>query len=245
MPPKTRPPHKITKTPTRASSRTSTIKSSNASSYAALTKAIASKTPHKSPSPPKTGTEPENETEPAANTKDPSAPVYFWRPHDFNGYLGQWYKSEWEHEGDTYLTAEMWMMVGKARLFGDEKIAQAMLATPNPKTCKSLGRQVANFDDKVWNRERERIVEEGNYLKFTKSNEAAELRRLLLETGERELVEASPMDRIWGVGFGEKNAGKNRHRWGLNLLGVVLMRVRERLREEGGKEGKNEEEGRE
>ncbi|KAF2473367.1 DUF1768-domain-containing protein, partial [Lindgomyces ingoldianus] len=168
----------------------------------------------------------------------PPGPVYFWRPHDHNGYLGQWYSSEFTHEGCTYATAEMWMMVGKARLFGDEEVASMMLATTDPKTHKKLGREVRGFDEKVWNLNRLRIVEEGNYLKFTISAEADALRKMLLETGDRELVEASPMDRIWGVGLGEKNAGKNRHRWGLNLLGKALMNVRGRLREEEGvKEG--------
>jgi ribA/ribD-fused uncharacterized protein len=82
-----------------------------------------------------------------------------------------------------------------------------------------------------------RIVEDGTYHKFTKSVDAENLRKMLLETGDKELVEASPMDRIWGVGFGEKNAEKNRHRWGQNLLGKALMSVRERLRVEAEKEG--------
>lgn len=95
--------------------------------------------------------------------------------------------------------------------------------------------------------EKSRIVEEGNYLKFTVSEDAERLRRMLLGTGVRELVEASPMDRIWGIGFGERNAGANRQRWGQNLLGRALMVVRRRLREEGKnvKEGDAVEESRE
>ncbi|KAF2016183.1 DUF1768-domain-containing protein [Aaosphaeria arxii CBS 175.79] len=159
-------------------------------------------------------------------------PMYFWRPHERYGYMGQWYESEWEVDGATYATAEMWMMVGKARLFGDEDIARQILSTTDPKLHRALGRQVERFDEKVWNKEKYRIVVEGNYLKFTKSKDADELRKMLLATGDRELVEASPRDRIWGIGFGEKNAGKNRYRWGLNLLGKALMDVRKRLREE-------------
>ena len=82
-----------------------------------------------------------------------------------------------------------------------------------------------------------RIVEEGNYLKFTASEDAEDLRAMLLATGERELVEASPRDRIWGVGFAEKNAENNRVRWGQNLLGKALMNVRARLREESAQTG--------
>jgi hypothetical protein len=87
--------------------------------------------------------------------------------------------------------------------------------------------------------EKSRIVEEGNYHKFTISEDAERLRILLMETGERELVEASPMDRIWGVGFNEKNAGYNRKKWGQNLLGKALMVVRDRLREEEAKKGQS------
>ncbi|KAF2006855.1 DUF1768-domain-containing protein [Amniculicola lignicola CBS 123094] len=174
-------------------------------------------------------------------TETETRPVYFWKPHEKKyGYLGQWYESEFEVGGDTYVTAEMWMMVGKARLFKDEDVALEMLATTDPKTHKALGRQVGDFDAGVWDENKLRIVEEGTYYKFTKSKDAEVLRGWLLETGERELVEASPMDRIWGIGFGEKNAGKMRDRWGQNLLGKALMNVRARLREEEAGKGKGE-----
>lgn len=89
-----------------------------------------------------------------------------------------------------------------------------------------------------------RIVTEGNVHKFTFSEDADSLRAQLLATGDRELVEASPRDRIWGVGFAERNAGANRHRWGQNLLGKALMDVRGRLRgeEEAGAAEKKQEE---
>jgi predicted NAD-dependent protein-ADP-ribosyltransferase YbiA (DUF1768 family) len=75
-------------------------------------------------------------------------------------------------------------------------------------------------------------VTQGTYHKFTISDDAENLRRMLLATGERELVEASPSDRIWGVGFAERDAQRNRHRWGQNLLGRALMDVRTRGGEE-------------
>lgn len=81
------------------------------------------------------------------------------------------------------------------------------------------------------------IVIDGNYHKFTASEDADNLRNMLLATGKRELVEASPRDRIWGVGFTEKNAHANRHRWGKNLLGKALESVRKRLAEEEEKKG--------
>lgn len=53
---------------------------------------------------------------------------------------------------------------------------------------------------------------------------------MLLETGDRLLVEASPYDKIWGVGYSAANAAANEGNWGENLLGKALMRVRDRLR---------------
>lgn len=76
------------------------------------------------------------------------------------------------------------------------------------------------------------IVEEGNYHKFTKAKESSQMAQSLLDTGDRELVEASPTDRIWGVGFGAAHAGEHRGEWGENRLGKALMSVRARLREE-------------
>jgi ribA/ribD-fused uncharacterized protein len=82
----------------------------------------------------------------AASTK----PVFFWRPRDGNGYLCQWYWSKFTLNNETYVTTEMWMMVQKARCFGDEKIAKQMLQTQDPKTHKELGRRVRGFDEGVW-----------------------------------------------------------------------------------------------
>ncbi|KAA8615662.1 hypothetical protein PtrV1_11058 [Pyrenophora tritici-repentis] len=116
-------------------------------------------------------------------------PVFFWKP---NSYLSQWYWSKFTVDGDTYATAEMWMMVQKARLFNDEKTAKQMLATTKPHEHKALGRQVKGFEARVWDQHKVQIVTQGNYHKFTISTDAENLRKMLLAMGERELVEASP-----------------------------------------------------
>lgn len=177
--------------------------------------------------------------------------VYFWREkHPDTGYLSQWYACPFRDGTDPnliYKTAENYMMYQKAILFGDTQIAAEILRTSSPRKVKSLGRKVSNFDEAVWNRERERVVYEGNILKFTTavSEEGItrgncpgsppvgeSLRALLLSTGDKELVEASPFDRIWGVGFTERYAGEMRAEWGLNLLGKALMEVREKFKKE-------------
>ncbi|KAF2843088.1 DUF1768-domain-containing protein, partial [Patellaria atrata CBS 101060] len=160
-------------------------------------------------------------------------PVFFWRNNgEPNSFMSQWYESPFEFEGTRYRTAEEWMMVQKARLFGDEAVAQKMLSASTPKQHKALGRQVTPFDPDLWDKKKYAIVFQGTVLKFTLSENAAALRSRLLETGGRELVEASPMDRIWGIGFGANNAEKNRERWGRNLLGKALEECRATLREQ-------------
>jgi ribA/ribD-fused uncharacterized protein len=125
------------------------------------------------------------------------------------------------------------MMYQKALLFNDPEVGAEVLTTTSPKTVKALGRKVRNFDEGVWVANRERIVRQGNVCKFTlavRPEDAVDLKAKLLATADKKLVEASPLDRIWGVGFGPKNAEANRAKWGLNLLGKALMEVREELR---------------
>ncbi|KAF1814796.1 DUF1768-domain-containing protein [Eremomyces bilateralis CBS 781.70] len=158
--------------------------------------------------------------------------VYFWREYgEVADYLSQWYPAIWEHEGIVYKSAEMWMMIQKAKLFEDEDIVLKMKATSNPGEHKRLGRKVKEYDGKKWNEHKQGIVEEGNMHKFLRSKEAPELSRKLLETGDKLLVEASPFDRIWGIGFDAAQADNNWSEWGENLLGKALMRVRARIRQ--------------
>jgi hypothetical protein len=121
------------------------------------------------------------------------------------------------------------MMAEKARLFGDEDTRKQILDAGGPKTAKQLGRNVKNFKEEVWCELRFQIVVRGNYEKF---NQNRELRTFLLGTGDKVLVEASPIDRIWGIGLaGNDERATNPELWlGLNLLGFALMEVRQRLR---------------
>ncbi|WP_328932385.1 MULTISPECIES: NADAR family protein [unclassified Streptomyces] len=144
--------------------------------------------------------------------------------------LSQWWPSPFTVDGVTYATAEHWMMAGKARLFGDGDALARVLGARHPSQAKSAGRLVRGFDEEVWARERVGIVVEGSVRKFSAD---AELRGFLLGTGERVLVEASPVDRVWGIGLAADDvAAGDPERWrGPNLLGFALMVARERLRE--------------
>ncbi|QNP69892.1 NADAR family protein [Streptomyces roseirectus] len=165
--------------------------------------------------------------------------LHFWghRPRPDgrigSGCLSQWWESPFTVAGVRYPTAEHWMMAEKARLFGDPEAEAQVLAADHPSLAKRAGRLVRGFDDTLWTRERFRIVVEGSIHKF-RSDPA--LREFLLGTGERVLVEASPVDAVWGIGLAARDAGaEDPERWkGLNLLGFALMEARRRVREGGG-----------
>ncbi|GKT40362.1 N-glycosidase R617 [Colletotrichum spaethianum] len=175
------------------------------------------------------------------------SPIFFWRETGQEGYLSQWWtKDPFTSPSSpasppiTFKTAEHYMMHDKALLFSDADVALSVLKADHPRKVKTLGRKVKGFDEALWNANRERIVREGNLLKFRC---APELKEKLLATGERELVEASPLDRIWGIGFSpEKAPASDRSCWGLNLLGKVLMEVRTTLRKEQEREREIEDE---
>ncbi|MFD8154732.1 NADAR family protein [Streptomyces sp. NPDC059720] len=146
--------------------------------------------------------------------------------------LSQWWPSPFTVDGVEYATAEHWMMAAKARLFGDEEAERAALGAGHPAEAKKAGRLVRGFDEAVWARERSRIVVEGSVHKFASR---PELRGFLLGTGDQVLVEASPVDRVWGIGLAADDDGAlDPRRWrGPNLLGFALMQARERLRSAG------------
>jgi ribA/ribD-fused uncharacterized protein len=145
--------------------------------------------------------------------------------------FSQWFHSPFTVDNITYLTAEHWMMAGKARLFGDNEIAQKIITSTHPGEVKKLGREIKKFDEDTWVKNRFEIVVEGNYHKFTQNTA---LRDFLLETGDCILVEASPVDFIWGIGMAkDSKVIEDPARWkGLNLLGFALMEVRKNLQTE-------------
>lgn len=143
--------------------------------------------------------------------------------------LSQWWECDFEKDGLKFGSTEHWMMYQKALLFNDIEIAKQILKVSTPGEAKTLGRKVANFDNDTWNEHRMNIVIEGNCLKFAQNED---LKTFLLNTKQRVLVEASPVDEIWGVGL-SKNSNKinDPNNWrGLNLLGFALMEVRDILK---------------
>lgn len=142
--------------------------------------------------------------------------------------LSQWYPAPFTMDDVRYATAEHFMMASKARLFGDEASARAILGAETPAEAKKLGRSVAGFDEQTWVAARADVVFRASIAKFSQD---PVLRAFLVGTGERVLVEASPTDRIWGIGLAAADAHAcDPHRWnGLNLLGFALMKARAEL----------------
>lgn len=170
--------------------------------------------------------------------------LFFWghTPKDENTIgqecLSQWYPCEFEEVIEDilgnemtilhYNCAEQFMMAKKALLFKDKEVYDAIMSSskPDPKRYKELGRQIKNFDQKIWDKEKESIVDIGNTFKFSQNQKLFEY---LIGTYPKKLVEASPYDRVWGIGYSKDDAMSNKNKWGQNLLGKALMSVREEL----------------
>lgn len=142
--------------------------------------------------------------------------------------FSQWWGSPFTVEGITYKTAEHWMMAEKARLFDNHTILSEIINCDSPAEAKKLGRKVNGFISDKWDKQKYQIVKQANLFKFSQNKD---LKEFLLNTKNRVLVEASPTDRIWGIGMSQSSENaKNPLMWrGENLLGFALMEVRDEL----------------
>lgn len=159
-----------------------------------------------------------------------TGPIGFWRESDPLGCCSNWYPAGFSFADEEFATSEHWMMWQKARVMGDWDTAEKVLDAPTPRKAKELGAQVAPYDGALWDDVREELVYYGVREKFVQN---PRLGNLLLSTKSALLAEASPYDRVWGIGltaddplFGDIASWR-----GSNLLGRVCMRVRSDLRE--------------
>ncbi len=161
----------------------------------------------------------------------PNQVILFWGS---TSPFSQWYPCKFtvtfksEYTGETIITfgsAEQWMMYRKAQTFGDLDKAKAILKEKSPLKIKQLGRRVKNFDEKQWDAEKYEIVRQGNIYKFSQN---PELKKALLDTKNKYIMEASPYDKVWGVGMGAKNKNiYDTDKWkGQNLLGKAIVSTR-------------------
>lgn len=146
-----------------------------------------------------------------------------------SGPFSNWYSSKFVLNGVEYTSAEQAMMHLKAIHFKDSETAEQILATTNPRKQKELGRGVKNYVDTEWNDVRYKYALEFLYAKFTQNED---LMQSLLATCDSILVEASPVDTVWGIGLAEDNLDiLDESKWrGTNLLGKALTEVKQRIK---------------
>jgi len=151
--------------------------------------------------------------------------LYFW-----DGPFSQWYTSFFFEDGIQFRTAEHYMMYHKAMLFTDHEAAKKILKTSSPRDVKALGREVKNFDAQVWDAYKLAIVIKGNLLKFSQN---LVLLNLIKQHSNKTFVEASPYDKIWGIGLDENDERcLDESKWqGQNLLGKALDIVAHKLKD--------------
>lgn len=152
--------------------------------------------------------------------------VLFWRTPEI---YSNWHPAKFTDGKVEFDNSEQYMMVKKAELMGDLSMAAHMLTVSDPSELKKLGRQVHNYDEALWEENRMAVMVEGCFLKFSQN---PAMRDELLATGDRLIVEASPYDKVWGIGLEENDLRSlDPTQWqGRNLLGEALMQVREKLR---------------
>lgn len=163
--------------------------------------------------------------------------LFFWghtpaaNGHITEACLSQWWPCRFRVDGTEYSCAEQFMMAEKARMFHDEEMLAKIMEASHPKEMKAYGRAVKNFDKDLWDFRCYEIVKRGNLAKFSQNPELLEY---LKGTRRRILVEASPRDRIWGIGMGKANPDALCPlKWrGTNLLGFALTEVRDQLLQE-------------
>lgn len=147
--------------------------------------------------------------------------TFFW-----NGSFSNWKSSPFTIGGMKFTCEEQHMMYWKAITFEDHESATKIMETENPAIQKALGRQVKDFDHKTWHEVCQPIVYEGLKQKFLQN---PELLKELAETKGTMLVEASPKDRVWGIGYGEWDAMEHQDDWGENILGKLLTKLRDEI----------------
>lgn len=155
--------------------------------------------------------------------------VKFHNPDEENGFLSNWYMSNFTVDGITYSSMEQYMMHKKAVLFKDENIAKKILSITDVSEIKNLGRQVSGFDNVIWNGMRQIIVYNGLLAKYSQNST---LKEMLLATEDKILVECASNDIIWANGLiiNDPKCSDITFWKGQNLLGFATMLVRDELR---------------
>ena len=163
------------------------------------------------------------------NNLDYNNIICFHNPNEENGYLSNWYMSEFTCDDIKFSSMEQYMMYQKAVTFRDYDVAKDIMETDDVAEIKALGRKVKNYSDVIWNGMRQIVIYQGLFAKFQQN---AILKQQLLETGDSIIAECAVRDTIWGIGLSMKDTKRfDINEWqGTNLLGFALMAVRKELK---------------
>ena len=155
--------------------------------------------------------------------------IGFHNPQEENGYLSNWYLSDFIVGEKMFSSMEQYMMYQKAMCFGDTEMAKGIMETEDVAEIKRLGRLVSGYHDHIWNGVRQILIYEGLLAKFSQNQE---LKDKLLATEDAVLAECAVKDCIWGIGLSMHDPNRyDISKWkGQNLLGYGLMMARNRLR---------------
>lgn len=154
--------------------------------------------------------------------------ICFHNPDEENGFLSNWYLSDFSADGIHFSSMEQYMMYKKALCFNDTETADRILKTEDVSEIKALGRKVSGYNDNIWSGIRQVTVYQGLLEKFSQNDE---LKDKLLKTGNSVLAECAVKDTIWGIGLSMSDPDRlEMTKWkGKNLLGYTLMMVRGRI----------------
>lgn len=155
--------------------------------------------------------------------------ICFHNPTEENGYLSNWYMSEFTYNDIKFSSMEQYMMYQKTVTFHDYDVAKDIMGTDDVAEIKALGRKVKNYSDVIWNGLRQIVIYQGLFAKFQQN---VTLKQRLLETGDSIIAECAVRDTIWGIGLSMKDTKRfDINEWrGTNLLGFALMAVRKELK---------------
>mmetsp|Transcript_120429 Transcript_120429/g.239678 ORF Transcript_120429/g.239678 Transcript_120429/m.239678 type:complete len:369 (-) Transcript_120429:486-1592(-) len=167
----------------------------------------------------------------AAKSERAKGVVLCWKETQDNGYLSNWASSPITIDDVHYTCVEQWIMASKARACGDSAVLQQILSSRSPRKMKGLGRSLnSKMVNRFWTQQAKWITQlQGARAKF-QQNKALAVK--LLGTGRKQIAEASPADRIFGIGLAPSDPlAQNPENWrGTNILGKALMQVREEIR---------------
>ena len=165
--------------------------------------------------------------------------VFFYKDW-LSNYQRTKFDVEWKGVKYTFTSTEQGFMYIKAITFGDNVTAQKILNTDDPNRCRKLGRQVKGYNDAEWAKIRYDVFYTLNWAKY---NQDKKLQEKLLDPqfDGKKFVEASPIDKIWGIGYAEDNPNIEftDMYWGKNYLGRILTNIRKRLKSATGSDDWN------